>query len=78
MFPNPKNIRKYERNGFEIVEFELRGLKVQQFTIDQLNLSGHVVSGGYWVDMHISKVQFQDSDKKLFEDFVSSLYLHRK
>jgi hypothetical protein len=74
---NPRNLKKYHKNGFEIAEFECK-LRVEQLTLDQMNLLGHIVSGGYWIDMHISKVKFNALDKQMFEDFVKSIYLYMK
>ncbi len=37
--------------------------------------AGYAVRGGYWLDMHISKVESKDSDKPLFDNFVNSITL---
>ncbi len=72
---NPQRVRKYEANGFSIVEFFLPEVTLAEFKVSQMNISGHVVRGGYWLDMHISKVDFKDSDKPLFDDFVNAITL---
>jgi hypothetical protein len=70
---NPQNVRKYDQNGFSIVEYYLPDLKYKEFTVDQMNVSGHIVRDGYWVDMHISKVLYKDSDRESFNQVINSI-----
>jgi hypothetical protein len=68
---NSQGVTFFDLNGFSIVEFivpEFRGMKV-----NQINMSGHHVRDGYWVDMHISKVLYQPKDRAVFTDFIKSI-----
>ena len=54
MYKDPKEVKQYEKNGFQVVQFHLDG--VGGFPIKQVNLSAHMYKDGYWLDVHISKV----------------------
>jgi len=45
--------------------------------IRQHNLNAHYIVGDVWIDMHLSKTQYSDSDRKLFTDFVRSVSVTR-
>jgi hypothetical protein len=73
---NPQSVEQFEQNGFAIVKFvvpSVRGLQV-----NQLNYSGHTVRDGYWVDMHLSKVQSQKGDEALMSGFVKAVSFQQK
>ena len=68
---NPKRINHFDLNKFAVVEFflpEYKGVR-----IDQMNLSAHYVKDGYWVDMHLSKMRYQPSERSLFTNFANSV-----
>ena len=68
---NPQKINNFELNKFALVEFlvpEIKGMRV-----DQMNFSGHYVKDGYWVDMHLSKLNYQPGERNLFTNFVQSI-----
>jgi hypothetical protein len=68
---NPQGVTFIDLNDFSIVEFivpEFKGIKV-----NQINMTGHHVREGYWVDVHISKVFYQPGDRDVFIDFINSI-----
>jgi hypothetical protein len=73
---NPQSVEQFEEFGFAIVKFivpSVRGLQV-----NQLNYSGHMVRDGYWVDMHLSKIQSQKGDEALLSGFVKTVSFQQK
>jgi hypothetical protein len=76
LIENPQSVEQFEENGFAIVKFivpSVRGLPV-----NQLNYSGHTVRDGYWVDMHLSKIQSQEGDEALMSGFVKTVSFRQK
>ena len=76
-FPNRKNWSK-----FNVGEVYVTGsLNDRQMAAGmsprQQNFNAHYVKDGIWVDMHLSKVSYQESDRKLFMDFIRSVTLKR-
>jgi tetratricopeptide (TPR) repeat protein len=47
---------------------EIKGVK-----INQKNMRMHFVRDGYWIDMHISKVLYEEADRASFDAFVKSI-----
>jgi len=41
------------------------------------HLNAHYIVDGVWIDMHLSKAMFQESDRKMFDDFVRSVAVSR-
>jgi hypothetical protein len=73
---NPQSVEQFEENGFAVVKFivpRVRGLQV-----NQLNYSGHLVRDGYWVDMHLSKIQSQKEDEALLSGFAKTVSFQQK
>ena len=54
MYKDPKEVKQYEKNGFQVIQFYLDG--AGGFPVKQANLSAHMYKDGYWLDVHISKV----------------------
>jgi len=76
LIENPQSAEQFEENGFAIVKFivpSVRGLQV-----NQLNYSGHMVRDGYWVDMHLSKIQSKKGDEPLLSGFVKTVSFQQK
>jgi hypothetical protein len=68
---NPQKVNNFDLNEFAVVEFlvpEFKGVKV-----NQMNFSAHYVKDGYWVDMHLSKAQYQPGERSIFENFAKSV-----
>jgi hypothetical protein len=73
---NPQSVEQFEENGFAIVKFVVPRFK--EIQVNQLNYSGHMVRDGYWVDMHLSKIQSQKGDETLLSGFVKSVSSQQK
>lgn len=66
-----QNLSKAKVGDFSYFEFfrpEVRGQPLQM-----QDMYAQHVSGGYWVDLHISKVLYKKEDKGLFENMVKAL-----
>src|SRR5262245_43045554 len=67
-FHKLQNVKQSEIGEISILEFlttELQGRPIRQ-----QNMYAEFVIEGYWVDLHISKVLYQDQDRGLFERMV--------
>lgn len=82
-----KYIKDYEINDFAVVEYFLEKAgddlirqipALKDKIINQGNINAHYVKDGYWVDIHISKLNFTDSDKLYFENILKSLVFINK
>ncbi len=65
-----RDIKNFDLNGFSVVEFlvpEIRGIKA-----NQMNFSAHHVRDGYWVYLHLSKLEYRPEDRKKLVDFIKS------
>lgn len=73
---NPQNVRRSEIGDISVLELmvpEFRGAPIRQ-----QNMYAQFVLNGYWVDLHLSKVQYQDQDRELFERIVKSVRFEPK
>ena len=68
-------IRKYELSDFAVVEFfvpEYQGMEV-----NQKNINAYLAVDGYWIDIHISKTNYQDSDETYFRSILDNVSIDR-
>jgi tetratricopeptide (TPR) repeat protein len=73
---NPKDVKLGEIGEISILELmvpEYQGLPMRQ-----QNMYAQFVLDGYWVDLHLSKVQYQDKDRVFFERMVKSVRFEPK
>jgi hypothetical protein len=73
---DPQSVEQFDLNGFAVIKFIVPRFKGIQ--VDQLNYSGHIVRNGYWVDMHLSKMQSQKGDETLLSGFAKSVSFQKK
>ena len=67
------NVRSRDINGVPTVEYlipEAQGIKLQQG-----NLFACMVNADVYIDVHLSKVQFQTKDESLFEDVLKNTHI---
>lgn len=67
---NPQNFIRSEIGDASVFEFlipELQGKPIRQ-----QNLYAQFVRDGYWIDLHVSKVLFQESDRAMIRKVVES------
>ena len=57
----------------DVEYFEFFRPTVQNQPLQVLDMYAEFVEKGYWVDLHISKVQYKKADHLLFENFVKSV-----
>ena len=70
--PLPKeNLSLYEKSDMAFVEHDTKEFKDKK--IDYHSMNVYMSVHGYWVDIHISKVGYQEKDKQLFEEIVNSV-----
>jgi len=73
---SPQNVRLSQIGEISTLEFlmpEFQGKPVQQ-----QNIYAEFVVDGYWVDLHLSKVLYQERDHSLFEAMVKSVRFEPK
>ena len=46
---------------------------VNGFDLRQQHMNAHIVRDGVWIDVHLSKVRYQEADRELFLRFVRSI-----
>jgi hypothetical protein len=73
---NPQNVT-HSQIG-EVSIFELMVPIFQGMPIRQQNMYAQFVVDGFWVDMHISKVLYEPSERRLFERIVKSVKFEPK
>lgn len=69
---NPENVKRYDLNGFSNIEFILHPLEDKP-DVEQINVSGHLVKDGCWVDMHLSKLPYKQGDEDILTDFINTI-----
>jgi tetratricopeptide (TPR) repeat protein len=72
----PQNVKLSEIGEISILELlvpELQGRPIRQ-----QNMYAQFVVEGYWVDLHLSKMLYQDQDRGLFERMVKSVRFEPK
>jgi len=72
----PKDVASSEIGAVSVFEYllpEFRGLPVQM-----QNMYAEFVQDGYWVDLHISKIEYRKNDRQLFEALVNSVKFEPK
>ena len=72
----PQNVKLSEIGEISILELLVP--EYQGRPIRQQNVYAEFVVEGYWVDLHISKVLYQDQDRGLFERMVKSVRFEPK
>jgi hypothetical protein len=68
-----ENLKTYQTENAAIVEHdtkEFNGMKVNYHS-----LNAYLASGNYWVDVHVSKMGYEEKDKDGFEKLVKSAEL---
>jgi len=73
---NPRDVRLSEMGDISILELMVPEFQGQQ--LRQQNMYAEFVVEGYWVDLHLSKVLYQDQDRVLFERMVKSVRFEPK
>jgi tetratricopeptide (TPR) repeat protein len=72
----PQNVKLSEIGEISILELLVPEFQGQP--IRQQNMYAEFVVEGYWVDLHLSKVLYQDKDRALFERMVKSVRFEPK
>ena len=72
----PQNVKLSEMGEISILELLVPEYQGQP--IRQQNMYAEFVLEGYWVDLHLSKVLYQDQDRGLFERMVKSVRFEPK
>lgn len=73
---NPQNVVLSEVGEASVFEFMVRSFQGQP--IQQKNMYAQFVVDGFWVDLHLSKVFYNSSDRKLFERLIKAIRFEPK
>lgn len=57
----------------EVSYFEFYRPTVRDVRLEVFDMYAEFVENGYWVDLHMSKVQYKKQDHSMFENFVKSV-----
>ena len=75
-FMDKKNWRMFQVGKVSVSE-NMDG-PVGGLDLKMQHMNAHYVTDGVWVDMHMSKVDYEKSDKKLFVNFIKSVKFQQK
>jgi hypothetical protein len=75
-YPNKKNWRSFKVG--DVYAFENLDGPVNGLNLRQQHVNAHIVRDGVWIDVHLSKVHYQDADRELFLEFVRSIRVRGK
>jgi hypothetical protein len=75
-YPNKKNWRSF-KVGDVFASENLDG-PVSGLDLRQQHVNAHIVREGVWIDVHLSKVRYQEAERELFLDFVRSIRVRAK
>jgi hypothetical protein len=70
-YPNKTNWRS-SKVGDVYASENLDG-PVNGLDLRQQHMNAHIVRDGVWIDVHLSKVRYQEADRELFLNFVRSI-----
>jgi len=70
-YPNKTNWRS-SKVGDVYASENLDG-PVNGLDLKQQHMNAHIVRDGVWIDVHLSKVRYQEADRELFLNFVRSI-----
>lgn len=73
---NPQNVVQSELGDVSFLEFLIPSF--QGTPIRQQNMYAEFVVDGFWVDLHLSKVDYKAEDHKLFERIIKSIKFEPK
>jgi len=66
-----ENLKQHEKADMAFVEYDVESFQGQK--IDFHSLNAYLSHEDFWIDVHISKTQYKESDKELFNVIVNSL-----
>ncbi|MEI6349371.1 MAG: hypothetical protein WCP69_15610 [Bacteroidota bacterium] len=66
-----ENLTKYEKNDIAFVEHDTKEFKGER--VDYHSINAYMSYGGYWIDIHISKVAYKTIDKEIFDKVLNSI-----
>ncbi len=64
-------IKEYEQADFAFIEYTVP--EYQGITVNQKNMNAYLAVDDYWIDIHISKTNYQDSDEKYFRSIIDNI-----
>lgn len=60
------DVRLYEKNGAAVLEYIVK-------EVNWKNINVYLAHDSYWVDLHLSKIQFRSSDQESFEAILNNI-----
>ena len=77
-YPHPRKQAWRMSQVGEVFVSENTDGPVEGFNLKQRHWNAHYVLDGIWVDVHLSKTDYRESDRELFARFIRSLKLKPK
>ena len=69
-------IKQYEMKNMALIEYIVREYQGMRF--NQKNINAYLAEDNYWIDIHLSKGNYQPEDDKLFESILETISIDRK
>jgi tetratricopeptide (TPR) repeat protein len=76
MYGNALNLVKKNFADYALLEYLVP--EIQDMKIDHQHMNAMYVKDDYWIDLHLSKVNFKPEEQKLFSDFINSVNFQQK
>lgn len=68
-----ENLQKYETENSAVVEHDTKKYNGQ--TVNFHSMNAYLAQNGYWIDVHVSKIEYSKKDKKLFAKILKSIVI---
>ena len=76
MYDNAVNLVKKDFTDYALLEYLVP--EIQDIKIDHQHINAMFVKDDYWIDLHLSKVNFKPEEQRLFYDFIKSVNFQQK
>ncbi len=70
------NLQFSEKRDYATVEYLVKEFQGQE--VNQKNLNAYFSNNGYWIDVHVSKMNYKSADKTLFNKAIKSIRIFGK
>ncbi len=70
------DLKMRESGDIALLEYLVKEIEGRE--LNQKNLNAYLSKDGYWIDIHLSKVDFKPGEKSLFKDILKNVRLKNK
>jgi tetratricopeptide (TPR) repeat protein len=69
------NLTLYEKNEIAFVEHDTKEYDGKR--VDYHSVNAYMSHGGYWIDIHVSKIAYKAADKEIFDKIFNSIKIEK-